>query len=479
MNDPKPMNRRDFMEKATRATAGLGLLAAGMGGMAATAKGEEMKQTPAQRPNVLLFLTDQERSVHLPPLDLPSRDRIKKTAVEFVHAHAANPLCSPGRACLLTGLYTHQHGVLDNTGSPSIKLTQPLDPSIPNLGGVFRRAGYETGYFGKLHLTDPLASADRQPPLNAYGFQDFWVTPGENEGVKYDAEAARKAAAWIAARNPTTPWLAVVSIINPHDLFYANWYNDREIPQRDIQFPPNVLDDAGGPDRPGEIQTEAGRGRKAGMLPMTEEQRLRLMRRYAHLIERADGQLGVVLDALEKSGGWENTIVVYTSDHGEMGGSHGLINKRFMYSESVCVPLLISWPDLYRRPVRSDLLVSHVDIAPTVADMAGVSWPTALPGRSLKDAPSPGLSEFADPVFAESHLPPFPVARDGLDLVKMVRTKAWKYVRYPSGAEELFHESEDPYEMKNLAADPRHAETVARLRKTIQDWLEATQKRPS
>ena len=470
------LDRRTFLKGTAGLAAGALALSSGsgtIGSLAAEPDAEKTKEAKPHRPNILLFFTDQERSIHLPPLNLPNRERLVKHSLTFTHTHAAYPLCSPNRASLLTGLYAHQHGVIENTGA-AVKLTEPLDEAIPNLGSVFQSAGYDTAYFGKWHLSHPLASLDAPISLKNAGFEQSWIPPGENAGVTYDQVTAEEAAKWIESREGSKPWFCVVSIINPHDLFYADWYKDVDIPERDFRFPGNVDDDVTTAGHPTEIVKEGQRFRKLSQRVPGLKDWQKLLDRYVYLLERSDGQLGTVLDALDRKEAGDNTVVVYTSDHGEMAGSHGLINKRFMYAESVQVPLIFSCPHLYKDRTESDLLVSTVDIAPTLADMAGIVWPTPLPGQSLKDVPWKDTGSYGDAVFAESHMPPFPPPKGPEDLIKMIRTRQWKYIQYPSGSEELYNETDDPLELTSLIGNPEYGQIKTALQHRLKAWQDRT-----
>ncbi len=167
-----------------------------------------------------------------------------------------------------------------------------------------------------------------------------------------------------------------------------------------------------------------------------------------------------MLDALAARADAERTIVVYTSDHGEMGGAHRMAQKRFLYEESVRVPLVLVYPGV-EKGTRTDRLASNVDLAPTLAALAGVKWPTALPGKDLLAA----ISQRAATRRCSRRFPSRPRAWPPsvrAHLTRMVRTRDWKYVLYPSGAEELYDTAADPSEVKNLAAAPEQARAPRR-----------------
>jgi arylsulfatase A-like enzyme len=417
----------------------------------------------SERPNVLIVMTDQEApALRLPPLDRPNLARLAARGVSFTRTYAAYPVCSPSRAALLTGLYPHQNGVLENV-NPGVE-SPPLDPAIPNLGSVFAAAGWSTAWFGKWHLSGSEA-------IPRYGFAHVYQPPRGNDGREGDPLVTARAAEWIRARAAGEPWLAVVSILNPHDIGEPERYADVAIEDYPVQLPASFDDDPTAPGRAAELRAHAG-SRRENRTPTDQPGWIHYLRLYCHLLERTDPLLGTVLDAVETRADADRTIVVYTSDHGEMGGAHRMAQKRFLYEESVRVPLYLIYPGV-AAATTSDRLASNVDVAPTLAALAGVAWPAPLPGRDLLAPQRPGAADEA--VFAEVSIPATRVAAERIDrLTRMVRTRDWKYVLYPSGAEELYDTAADPIEIRNLAASPEHAVRRAELRARLMEWLEAT-----
>jgi len=233
---PGSGSRRDFLRSATAAAA---LPALGWRG--------------GRRPNILVVMTDQERyPLHLPELNRPALDRLLGQGVEFTSAICTTPYCSPSRASAWTGLYPHQAGIRSNIDWYSRRPS--MDPSIPTIGHVLQDAGYETGYFGKWHLS--LHTEDRS--LARYGFEDSrthgWL---EQNGYRDDPIAVGDCAEWIRSRDGNKPWLAVASIINPHDINMNPletpwWKYDNEMYSRhadEITLPPSWQDSM--EDKPG------------------------------------------------------------------------------------------------------------------------------------------------------------------------------------------------------------------------------------
>ncbi len=441
------MKRRRFLQS----------LAAPAGVMAA----RRLKAGQVRR-NVLIVLVDQERfPLHHDPGSRPNRERLKSTSVEFTNHYCVYPLCSPSRASLFTGLYPHEAGVHTNI---DIACWNPsLPPSLPILGRVFREAGYDTGYFGKWHLT---LGHRGESTLRQYGFEHGALN--ELVAIGRDRPIARRAAHWIRTRK-ARPWLLVCSLVNPHDICLP-WLDPLYPGQkgRAAAAPPNLETDyTGFPEAVRTHRTALSDMR--GRYKYVGDDWVKDARFYYDLIDHADVSLGLVLDALHASGQEEDTVIVFTSDHGEMLGSHGLLNKGFIYEENLRVPLWISVPgQVAKHTLRNDLS-SHLDIVPTVSSLGGLNWPAPLAGRDL------------DPVHNAGPEPPRRIFLEGaagnLDhtpLWRGTRDGQWKYCRYVNGDEQLYYLKEDPLELHNLAADPEAAADKKRLRASVDQWRAQT-----
>lgn len=390
-----------------------------------------------RRPNVLLFLSDQESAMLPGPADLPNRRRLAGHGVHFTNAFCNTPQCSPARASLLTGLHPHEAGVLTNVDGSS--LGKPLPPATSNIGSAFRAAGYETAYFGKWHL------GDQRQGLAAHGFQSF--VPGSDEDV------SRAAAQWLRGRKG--PWMTVVSLLNPHDIY--------QIPKRvkSTSIRPRVRPPGSGLEnlegKPSEQRWFVDHDQGAQTREFSREDWLRYRSFYLELVEKVDAHLGTVLDAVDLDG----TTVAYTSDHGDTLGEHGLPYKGpFMYEPLIRIPLVIAAPGkLTPGRIREDL-VTLADIAPTLASVAGVRWPGRVSGRDLTaPAPEPGavlLEYYAK----QKHVNP----------IRGIRTRDWKLSLYDRGNRELYDLREDSYELHNLAGVPAYARVEQDLEARLNAW---------
>ena len=410
----------------------------------------------ARRPNVLVFLSDQESEI-VPRelLSLPNRERLERGGVRFTNAWCAAPQCSPARGALWTGMWPHRTGVVANIGAEG---ANPLDPGVPNIGHLFRRAGYETAYFGKWHL-----SQGRPVDGEAYGFDRF-AERGSKPGDRGIAEAA---AEWIEGR--AQPWLAVVSIIQPHDIYEFPHARakaaiaGKQMPIRPgTPAPPSGPEDLANRPAPQQAYREQDQGQPAIGYDADDWRRYRSF--YYDLIEDADRSLGVVLDALGDA--TEDTIVAYTSDHGDGLGAHGLPFKGpFFYEELLRVPFTISWPGNIEGSVVSDALLSQVDLLPTLCDLAGVAFDGA-DGESLRPELE-GASIEREELFAEYHS-----KQRWANPARVVRTRRWKLVEYLRGGRELYDLEHDPHERENLAG--RGLDAESELIERLDGWARRT-----
>ncbi|RJL34167.1 sulfatase-like hydrolase/transferase [Bailinhaonella thermotolerans] len=359
------------------------------------------------RPNILLIVSDQERQRGWIPggLTLPNRQRLIDSGLEFTRHHTVSSPCSPSRASLFTGRYVPQHGVNENVLFPSHR---ELSPDVPTLGHLLRDAGYRTAYLGKWHL-----SHAERPDMEAYGFGDWSGNDRHymgfaGTGAYFDPIVAERAACWLRdeGAGETRPWFLAVALVNPHDI---HWY---PIDQPDYQeanaeelatvrgilpvwheggdpVPPYVREydevfDALPANFDDDLWTKPAVQRQwireqnsfwfGRIDPADERGWLRQLDYYWRLHQDGDVNLGLVLDALEASGRAADTVVIFTSDHGDMCGSHGLRSKGpFVYDEIMRIPLYVRVPGVTAGGSRTDALSSSVDVARTICALAGAA----------------------------------------------------------------------------------------------------------
>jgi arylsulfatase A-like enzyme len=396
---------------------------------------------PSRRPNVLVFMSDQESALLPGPVALPNRARVERTAVRFTSAFCNTPQCSAARSALLTGLEPNRTGVLTNVDADS--LGKALSPSVPNVGSVFRAAGYSTGYFGKWHL-----GGDSQG-LSQFGFATY-------QPRRTDEETAQQAAEWIRAQR--APWLAWVSVLNPHEIYGLPDRIKDVQPRAGVKPPRSGRENLTG--KPSEQREYLAKDSGRPARDYAPEDWIRYRSHYCELVEAVDHCLGVVLDAFAEP---ESTIVVYTSDHGDALGEHGLPFKGpFMYEELISIPLLISAPGApLGSSARTDL-VTQADLAPTLASLAGLAWPAPVSGLDLAKGPNPRTGVFLEYYAKQKWVNP----------IRTIRTRRWKLNLYDRGNRELYDLATDPYETRNLAGQPEWLEVQAGLEKRLEAWRE-------
>ena len=375
------------------------LLKTGMG-----FKGSSSK--PGLPTNVILFLTDQERKIqHFPAgwesQNLPGLTRLKQNGVSFENAFTNSCMCSPARSTLMCGYFPAQHGVKytleDNMTDPCVNPQVELPVNLPNIATVMSAAGFNVVYKGKWHCSKASTAAD----LATYGFQR-WNPPdaGANQdpsqagggktvipanlpndqrimyGAAYDQEGAIDYLRSEAAKQQ--PFFLVVSLVNPHDVlaYPTSW--DMKRPG-DFGYDESVLvGNIGIPETIGEnlstkptVQLQfLNLSQLLGPLPTVPMQQ-NYLNFYGNLMKMSDNYLVQLLDTLTDLGLLENTLIIRTADHGEMGLTHGgQRQKNFnFYEESLRVPLVYSNPNLYKKAFQSSALVSHVDFLPTIASL--------------------------------------------------------------------------------------------------------------
>ncbi len=429
------VTRRSFLA-ASGAIAGGAALAA----CSTDTKTERKRDTAAQpgvRPhsmppssdkhNIVFVFTDQERYFDKWPkgMSLPGRDRLQTDGVSFHKHYGPAVMCTSSRSVMLTGLQTPDTKMFDNV---DMSYVAPMSHDIPTVGHMLRKGGYYTAYKGKWHLD---AAFDVEEPerlftkeMDAYGFSDF-VWPGDIVGhtlggYRYDNVIGGTAVSWLRNRgrplaDEKKPWALFVSLVNPHDIMYFN----TDAPGTHVQdtgklllkaapapensfydttwgsaLPANLtqpFDEPGRPKAHGEF--DRAWGYTLGRIPPEEERWQRFSDFYLNSIRSVDVQLETIQTELDNLGLTENTIIVFTSDHGEMGGAHGLRGKGpFAYEECMHLPMHVRHPDVSGGQDFS-ALTSHIDLVPSILSMAGVSPTEAaefagreLPGHDFSGA---------------------------------------------------------------------------------------------
>ncbi|HEY7968014.1 MAG TPA: sulfatase-like hydrolase/transferase [Solirubrobacteraceae bacterium] len=376
------IDRRTFLRRGIAAGA---LAGTGAAVWAATESGGPHPATP---PNILVIIVDQMRfpQWYAPMNELPNIAAIRRGAVSFERHYTASNDCTPSRAALLTGLYTHQTGCMI-TGSST------LDPGFPTWGRMLREQGYSTWWYGKWHLSHGdrhWNATNGSRDLDRYGFGGgTFPSPdgAPGQGSRRDPQIVREFADWFAEEGANEPWCTTVSLVNPHDISWWYVWTDRIHGERVAAptvagMPPNfetpeLLLARRKPRLQRSLQETSASG--FGPVPFSGRRARQLWLDFANLYVKlqreVDRQIGHVMATLHSNPAVAaNTVVVFTSDHGEYGASHGLRGKgAAVYEEGIRVPLLVKDPRgiLTRSPgVPRTQLTSSVDVAPLLLTIA-------------------------------------------------------------------------------------------------------------
>jgi len=439
-------------------TGAAGLCAVALGGKLAAAMGRK-------RPNVLIITTDQQRVSAMSAAGnqwakTPNMDSIAAQGVYFMNSYCSYPLCSPSRASLHTSRMPHEHGVDHNN--------MAIDPKVPISGQIFQAAGYDTGYAGKWHCPATY------PTDGIAGYEVLNTTTRTGKLAQAVDEATMNAGIAFLRRKHDKPFLAVVSFINPHDICLPAGASSpllgelwqRYQPPAGAELPPLPANFG---DSEGMASTLARRPRHDNW---DENQWRKYTYAYYRMMEDVDKQVGAVLQALRETGQENNTLIIFTSDHGEGLASHRWTGKMMYYQEEAAVPLIVSWKGVTPAGrIDREHLVSTLDVLPTICNYAGIQGPAIMRGTSLRpiiEKPGQPGHEFVVSEMAGGGARSF-----------MVRTKQYKYMVFPAAGgekEEMFFDLQaDPGEMKNLAAQPALAPEIERHRKLLADWNQLTE----
>lgn len=414
-----------------------------------------------RRPNVLLVMTDQQ-SAHMlgcsgnREVRTPHLDRLADEGARFDRAYVTFPLCVPSRTSMMTGMYPHQLDV--HTNAPAAEPPEIRGPAA--LPRILQAAGYRTGHAGKWHATRASAEVDD-------GFD--WVHEFGDENLVEAVSGFLE-----AGQGDERPFFLVASFDDPHTIceFARNqpsYYG--ELPEGDLATAPNLPANFGRqPFEPEAVRAEQEAAPfMYGTLGYTPDDWRLYRQAYARLVERADGRVGQLLAELERLDAAEDTLVIFTSDHGDGDAAHAWNQKTALYEETIRVPLLVRWPGRVGAGDRTSALVSTgLDLLPTICEAVGVPVPDELPGRSVLNAlmaPDPQR----DHVIVETGFGSGPRPRTS---GRAVIGPRYKYVVYSWGRhrEQLYDLQTDPGEQVNLAVQARHEGKLEEFRRLLLTW---------
>ena len=437
------------------------------------------------RPNILFILVDQLHHKAISALgnsnvQTPNIDRLVHSGTTIETCQCAAPVCIPCRGTLLSGRMPSETGIWINTAHQKSQGKLPRD--IPNIGQWLQaQANYETIYAGKYHL----------PHAHTYNIPGFEVIASglEHRGDPGDSGVARACEAWLYNHQDPRPFFMLCSLVNPHDVCHWLSINTAHAPDRreryphleDIsdlpELPPNFsIEHLTEPNRHHEIRTK----QQPASGGWQENDWRYYLWAYYRQVEMVDAEIGRVLDALEATGLDENTLIVFTSDHGEGCAEHQMVRKGFLYDSAIRVPLVFSFPrKIPEGQTNTEGLVGSLDLMPTFCEFVGVQPP---PGLNHAQSLHPVLtgqpgSPLRDCVVTENNDP----ARNKPDATaagRALRTKKYKYITYfDQSVEQLFDMETDPGETVNLAKKSQYSAILQEHRDKLKNW--ATDLSPS
>lgn len=454
-----------------------------------TAKAQATR-TGAERPNIVFILTDDHRydfmgfHPNAPAfLETPNMDAIARDGVHFRNAFVTTSLCSPSRASILTGMYMHNHHIIDNY--------PPVGDVPPNFAGYLQDAGYETAFIGKWHMGG--ASDDPQPGFDYWvSFRgqgeyfppkdrDWWLNVnGEHVPQKgyITDELTDYALNWLDKRDDKKPFFLYLSQKGIHDNFAPAPRHEGRYRNETFTPPENMADtpeNYEGKPMWVKNQRNSWHGVDYPYHWHNGSDLETIYLRYAEALLSIDESVGRVLDWLHEEGLDENTLVIYMGDNGFQWGEHGLIDKRTAYEESMRVPLLARWPAKLPPGTPVDAMVANIDIAPTILDAAGVAIPEQMDGRSFLPLaagqmnPDDWRQELLYEYYWENAFPQTPTTF-------ALRTPEYKFIQYYGvwDTEELYDLQNDPHEDHNLIRDPEHQQVVRQMRNRLHAVMKET-----
>ncbi len=420
-------------------------------------------------------------------MDTPNLDRLAAEGAWFTSAFTPIPLCTPARQSLLTGRRPEASGNLWNYDlGPRIPALEPSSYAWPR---GLRDAGYRSQYVGKWHVhpdLDPTAFGyGEYVPLEAYRSwreerypgaslkpRDWWgsVDPVPTVDSRTHWLAGQTARFIREAGAAGTPWHARLDFVEPHlpcqpTEEFASRYAAEHVPRWRNFADPLV-------DKPYIQQQQLVNW---GVEDYGWEDWAPAVARYYAVIAQLDDAIGHVLDAVDKAGASAETLVIYTSDHGDMCGAHGMMDKHYvMYDDVVRVPLIMRWPEhLTAGTVIDHFTYNTLDLVPTIADLVGIAQPEHPHGARIFSTDTGVLTPSSELASRQHVVSTYNGQQFGLFTQRMIRTRRWKYVWNPTDVDELYDLEQDPGEIHNHVADKNCSDVLESLRHSLYEQLSA------
>ena len=468
------LTRRSFLRSSGAAAMALGAVSAG-----AVPQKRLQKVRGAKPRNVIFILSDDHRYDFMgfmgkvKFLKTPNMDRMARTGAHIENAFVTTSLCSPSRASILTGLYSHKHGVVDNNTN--------IQPGLVFFPEYLQQLGYKTAFMGKWHMghgsDEPRPGFDRWISFRGQG--QYYNGQLNIDGKKVKAgkhisdELTDYAIDWLE-QEQDKPFFLYLSHKAVHAMFEPAKRHVGKYENAPLEYPASMADtEENYRGKPDWVKEQRNSWHGVDYMYHGQMDFDKFYRQYCETLLSVDDSIGRLLDCLKEIGKADSTLVLYMGDNGFCFGEHGLIDKRHMYEPSMRVPLLAHCPEVIQPGTKVTQLVQNIDIAPTVLEAAGVKPPEHMDGRSFLPLLAGKDVSWRDAVFYEyyweANFPQTPTTYG-------VRTDRYKFIHYHGvwATDELYDMQNDPDEMRNLIDRPEHRALIANLRKRMYDWLEAT-----
>lgn len=456
--------------------------------------GLRLAAAPA-RPNVLFILTDDQRADALglaghKHLRTPNMDRLGQEGVHFKNTFCTTSLCSPSRASILSGVYAHAHGVLNNfTEYPASFRSFPM---------VLQAGGYDTAYIGKWHMGEE--NDEPRPGFNWFvthkGQGKYFDTEFNFHGTKrevvkgyYTTVVTDMAEEWIGRPRQGKPWCLMIGHKAPHSFYFPEPKYEQAMAGAQVTYPETAFMLEDKPvwikDR---LRTWHGiygplfewRKKFPDDSPEAVKDFAAMTRAYWSTLLSVDDSVGRLYELLRKRGELDNTIIVFMGDNGILNGEHGMVDKRTMHEPSIRIPLLVRYPGLTppSQPKVVEKQILTIDVAPSILELCGAAPLKNIHGRSwVKLARRDDMDWRTSWFYHYNYEKQFPYTPN----VRGIRTDNWKYMRYPHGdgrpdrhLAELYNIEFDPEERHNLIQNPKYATVVRDLQRDLERLMKST-----
>jgi len=469
------LSRRDLLKAGAASMA--------LGSFVEQAKSEtRLKIIPGSKPrNIVFILSDDHRYDFMgflgkPKfLETPNMDRMASEGAHLPYAYVTTALCSPSRASILTGQYSHRHGVVDNNS-----LVPEGTRFFPQ---QLQKIGYQTVFIGKWHMgqqkDSPRQGFDKWVSFRGQG--EYYNCQLNVDGKQVKAnkhisdELTDYALNWLRKeRDQSKPFFLYLSHKAVHAMFEPAKRHLGKYENVTLEYPKSMADTAENYNgKPRWVKEQRNSWHGVDYMYHGQMDFDTFYKRYCETLLSVDESIGSVLHSLEEMGLADSTLVFYMGDNGFSFGEHGLIDKRHGYEESMRVPLLARCSEIIKPGTKVEQLVQNIDIAPTILQAAGLHTPDDMDGKSFLPLLQGRNVPWRDAIFYEYYwernFPQTPT-------VHAIRTERYKYLHYHGiwDTDELYDLKSDPEEIFNLIDDPQHKKLVEELNKRLFDWLQET-----